>query len=213
MKIMPQEIVNNLHSPKITRSHSRTSVVCAVLALSLIAVFTLKQTWWTFFLLAEMSLAVGIVELLARNLPKQMRRQIRSNSQRSDGSRSSKRQQLEKSAIRRFKLNTLVCFAFALIPMHACWLTYCFFIPQINRFSEQYAPSAKYQWTETLLEPALHIAVLLIVFAILTYDSLKAIYLTTLKQLDDEVCRRAENYAVYDLVNPPDQQSERFKSA
>jgi len=54
-----------------------------------------------------------------------------------------------------------------------------------------------------LVEPVVQIMILFTTISLLAYDSVKQIYFRQLKDLDNEVCRRAENYAAYDLTNPP----------
>jgi len=208
MLALSVEIQKSTISPKLL---FRTSLTCSVLLTLTFIGLVFHQTIWSALLLVELILIVGCGELLARNLPQRIRRQIELNQRRSNGSKSSRRAELEKHSVRRFKLSAMVCLGFVFVPINACVLLYVFYYPQIVRLSEEIHNSNP--WIGILLEPVFQIAILLTVFFAIAYKASKRIYFRLLKDLDSEICRRAENYAAYDLINPPGSKAKQRSRA
>jgi len=97
----------------------------------------------------------------------------------------------------------MTCMGFMFVPINFCILAYVFFYPQLMELRDSVNFTEDLSWLNFVLEPAFQIPALLSVFAMVLYQTSKSIYFRLLEDLDSEVCRRAENYAAYDLINPP----------
>lgn len=208
-QIAERENSAQIESPKLKAKPISVWMLILLLAVTALVV---QQVWWSIFLLVELVFVIGIGEVLAMNLPRRIRQQIDLNIRRADGSKSARRAEIEKACLSRFKFSVMTCFAFTVIPINACILVYGFLLPFINRFNETVVIGPNEKWKAILLEPAVHIIFLVAVLAMFSFDSLKGIFFRLLKDLDDEVSLRAENYAVHDLINPPkDRQRDHRK--
>lgn len=198
-------------SRKSSEERARTVSVCIFFLVLIAAALLLQQIWWTILISIELMLVIGTVHSLGSNLPTRLRRQVKLNSRRADGSKSKRRSEIERDAVRRFKFDIMVCLAFALIPANVFVLVHLYFFPQLNRLKESIVLSPKQHWASIFLEPSIQLVILIAIMTALLYDSLKGIYLRRLKDLDDEISHRAEQYAIYDLVNPPKTSKRKTK--
>ncbi len=181
---------------------SNRVAVGLIILLAAIATLIIQQVWWQIFMLIELVIVVACGELLTRNLPRRLRHQIKLNSHRADGSKSKKRAQIEKDSLRSFKQSATICFAFMLVPVNAVIFAYCFFVPYLDGYRDSHVFKQNEDWLRMLLNPTFQVCALTFLLVILCYDAMKNIYFRLIKDLDDEISFRAENYSVHDLIHP-----------
>ena len=89
-----------------------------------------------------------------------------------------------------------------LVPVNAVIFAYCFFAPYLIGYRDSYAFKENDTWLRLVMNPTFQVCFLTIVLIILCYDAMKNIYLRLIKDLDNEISFRAENYSVHDLLHP-----------
>lgn len=188
---------------------SNTTAVGLITLLAVVTILIVPQIWWLTFLFIEFVFILCCGQLLAHNLPRRIHQQIELNGRRADGSKSSRRAQIEKDSVNTFKQNATICFAFTMIPVNAIVFSYCFFLPYLRRFSENHEFNAGETWLRVFLDPVFQIIVLSAILMAICYGSIMRIYLRLLKDLDDEISLRAERYSVHDLIHPRRKSSKR----
>lgn len=174
-----------------------------IVIMLVLAALLSRDVWWIGLLLLELTIVIGCGEMLALNLPRRLRQQIKRNQQRADGSKSRRRSLIESQALFNFKVKMMTSLSLIFVPVNACIITYLFFLPMLQRINASTRFDKENEWLEIFLQPGLQMLFLAMVMSMFAFTATRNFYITLLKELDIELASRAEQYAVHDLLHPP----------
>jgi hypothetical protein len=183
------------------RHEAKPLAVFTIVATVLFAILV-ADSWVGLLILFELVFMVGLAELLGMNLPTRLARQVGLNAMRADGSLSERRRRIEADGLRSFKINVFCCLALAIIPVNVALITHNYFLPQLKRFQATVELNEDQEWLGIFLHWEVQLILIIGFMAMFAYSIAKKVYFRLLKDLDNELTHRAENYAIHDLMTP-----------